>query len=205
MTDAETIVDDWFGTLDERGRVSEEKAQRWWKKDPEFDAYLRDRYGALVSAALAGELDDWQSGASSSLALVLLLDQFTRNIYRDSPQMYEGDVAAVAISTAMLDEAESGADGARLVALPAIHKNFVFMPLMHSESLADQERCVACFRELVDGSQEMRDMFEGHLQYAVAHRDIVARFGRFPHRNAILGRSSTAEELEFLTQPGSSF
>lgn len=206
MTDAQTIVEDWFGTLDEQGRASESKTQRWWRKDPEFDAYLRERYGKLVSSALAGELDAWQAQATSSLALLLLLDQFTRNIYRDTPQMYAGDEAASAICNSMLDEAARDGQSSRLERLPAVQRNFVYMPLMHSEQLADQERCVECFRELLQTSgPALRDMFESHLKYAIAHRDIVARFGRFPHRNAILGRESSNEELEFLQQPGSSF
>ncbi len=196
---AQQIVDEWFGPLDADGQPSEEKKARWWKKDPAFDDFLRQQYGRSVEQALAGELDQLTERAPGPLALILLLDQFTRNIYRNTPKMYAGDDRAIAVCNRLLDSDE-------VRQYPWAHQNFICMPLMHSEELADQQRCVECFVELANTAPEaMRGMFENYHKYAVAHHDIVARFGRFPHRNEILGRVSTAQELEFLKQPGSSF
>jgi uncharacterized protein (DUF924 family) len=161
--------------------------ERWWKQDAAFDDFLRKTYGADVEAAIRGELDDWAGSPRGALALVILLDQLTRNIYRGTPRMYAGDAKAVATSLAVI---ESSADAS----LSADERQFLYMPLMHSEDRALQRRSLEKFREL-----------GGSLEYAQHHAEIVLRFGRFPHRNAILGRESTPEEVEFLDQPGSSF
>jgi uncharacterized protein (DUF924 family) len=161
--------------------------ERWWKPDPSFDDHLRAVYRDDVEAAIRGELDGWASTPRGALALVILLDQFTRNIFRGSPRMYAGDPKAVATSLAAI---EAGLDSS----LGADERQFLYMPLMHSEDPAHQRRSLEKFREL--GSS---------LDYAQRHAEIVLRFGRFPHRNAILGRASTPEELEFLKQPGSAF
>ncbi len=196
---AEEVIEEWFGPLAADGRASEAKRQRWWKKDPEFDAHLRHQYGDDVDDALAGGLTELEAQHPGSLALILLLDQFTRNIYRDTPQMYAGDERALALCCQLLD---TGA----VERYPWGHRAFIYMPLMHSEDLEQQERCVECFAELATLAPEpLRATFANNHQFAIAHRDIVARFGRFPHRNDVLGRESTPEEVEFLQQPGSSF
>jgi uncharacterized protein (DUF924 family) len=161
--------------------------ERWWKRDAAFDDYLRATYGDDVEAAVRGEMDDWTRSPRGALALVILLDQFARNIHRGTPRMYAGDAKAVSTCLAVI---EGDADAS----LSSDERQFLYMPLMHSEEHALQQRSLEKFRELGQG-----------LDYAEHHADIVSRFGRFPHRNEILGRASTPEEIEFLKQPGSSF
>lgn len=168
----------------------------WFRKDAAFDEAIRNRFGALVDDALAGTLPDWGDGADATLARILVLDQFTRNLFRNEARAFAGDAAALALAQRLVS---SGRDKNLL----PIRRWFVFMPFMHSESLLEQERSVALFAALRREAQEAA--FDSAYDFAVRHRDIVARFGRFPHRNAILDRASTAEEVEFLKQPGSSF
>lgn len=162
---------------------------RWWVKDPAFDAEIRARFGALHQEIAQGKHEDWRSTARGALAYVVVLDQFSRNMYRDTPGMFASDAQARAAARAAVD---AGFDQA----LPAAERDFLYMPFMHSEELADQDRGVALFEAA--GAT-------GTLRYAEMHRDIVRRFGRFPHRNAVQGRASTPEERDFLAQPGSSF
>ncbi|MCB1198747.1 MAG: DUF924 domain-containing protein [Deltaproteobacteria bacterium] len=185
------VIDFWFSP-----RV---KAKHW-DKDPDFDAEIRTRFAELHHQAQADKLSHWRQAADGRLAEIIVLDQFSRNMFRDSAEMYAADAKALNAAVAALD---AGFD----VELPFHHRVFLYMPLMHAESVALQQRCVHLFEQLVQQAQEdaLRNKAETHLRYAIAHRDIVQRFGRFPHRNAILGRQSTAEELEFLKQPGSRF
>lgn len=161
---------------------------RWWKKDPAFDAEVRDRFTALHQAIERGERESWLETATGTLAYVIVLDQLSRNMFRGTARMFASDPRARAAVRRALergDDAELSPD----------ERAFLFMPLMHSEDIADQDRSVALFAH---ASPEQ-------LRFAVQHRDIVRRFGRFPHRNALLGRESTPEERAFLMQPGSSF
>jgi uncharacterized protein (DUF924 family) len=151
---------------------SPETEARWFDSTPEFDRMISERFGALHDRALAGELDHWMGDAAGALALLILLDQFPRNMFRGTPRAFESDGKALTVSKVAL---ENGFDKER--------------PLEHSENPADQVECVRLFREL---------NHEDYLDYAIAHHDIVARFGRFPHRNAILGRQSSEEEQKFL-------
>ena len=145
-----------------------------------------------MTHAIEGGLSDWESDPHHRLALVLLLDQFTRNIHRGRPQAFAGDARAQALVTEALTQ---GLDAR----LPVVGRLFMYMPLMHAEDLALQEECVARFTMLQQQAPApLRDTLAGNLRYAILHRDIVARFGRFPHRNAALGRPSTAEETAFL-------
>lgn len=167
----------------------------WFRKDPDFDSRILLRFGALVGQALAGGLRDWDgAGPHGSLARILLLDQFTRNAYRDTPAAFGGDAQALAAALALVD---GGAD----LALPPWRRAFVYLPFEHAEDAAMQARAVALFSRLA----EAEPGFDGMLDFARRHRDVIARFGRFPHRNRILGRASTAPELAFLGQPGSGF
>jgi uncharacterized protein (DUF924 family) len=177
----------WFGALDETGRSDQAHMARWWKKDPAFDQELRDRFGALHAAITRGEHADWIESARGRLATILVLDQFSRNMFRGAPGMFASDARALELTVDGLDR---GMDQE----LTPAERQFFYMPLMHSEDLAAQERCVELFAT-----------FAENQKFAVQHRDIVKRFGRFPHRNEILGRTSTPEEIAFLTQPGSSF
>jgi uncharacterized protein (DUF924 family) len=199
----EEICSFWFGELDADGRATAETQQRWFKKDPQFDALVRQRFLASYDAAVEGGLDSWRREPRGALALILVLDQFSRNMFRGEAQMYSGDDIALAVAKEGL---AAGLDAEMGVA----ERTFFRMPLMHSEVLADQDACVATFEALASeyrdsGREGLAKSVEGTLEYAVAHRDIVAKWGRFPHRNAILGRTSTPEEVAFLEGPGSSF
>ena len=196
---ADAVLQFWFGELDEHGLSDDEHVPRWFKKSAEFDATVVDRFAADHEAARTGGRAAWLSSPRGSLAYIIVLDQFSRNMFRGDPGSWATDVQALAAAKSLID---SGADQA----LRTHERVFVYMPLMHSENIADQERCIALFQNLVDESVgQAKDAVSNNVAYAVMHRDIVARFGRFPHRNAILGRVSTPEEVEFLTQPGSSF
>jgi uncharacterized protein (DUF924 family) len=197
-----SILDFWFGQDADRlsdATVAGRQSKLWWGKDSAVDAGIRRRFESLVRAAAAGELEDWEHEPEARLALILLTDQFPRNIYRGTAAMFACDETARRLCDAGL---ATGADRA----LRPIQRVFFYLPLEHAEDAGDQARCVALMRALVDEADAAgKTVFEGFLDYAVAHQRIVDRFGRFPHRNDILGRESTDAEREFLTRPGSSF
>ncbi|HEY8039450.1 MAG TPA: DUF924 family protein [Polyangiaceae bacterium] len=161
---------------------------RWWRKDPAFDAELRDRFLALHGALERGEHEDWLETARGTLAYVVVLDQLSRNMFRGTARMFASDARARAAAGRAVDRGDDRA-------LSEGERSFLYMPFMHSENLGDQDRGAGLFASAAPAE----------LRYAEQHRDIIRRFGRFPHRNALLGRESTAEEQEFLKQPGSSF
>ena len=165
----------------------------WFGKDAAFDLEIRRRFGIAIAAGLAGAFGEWCVTPRGSLARVLLLDQFTRNAYRDTPGAYAGDAAALATAEDAL-ERRFDSD------LDAHERQFLYMPFEHSESLPDQERAVELFSALAHETG-----LDAPLRWAQRHRDVIRRYGRFPHRNAILGRTSTPEETAFLAQPGSRF
>ncbi len=185
---AQEVLDFWFGREGEPGYG--EFRQAWFKKDPEFDRKVRDRFEDLHEAAAAGELEGWREEARSCLALVILLDQFPRNMFRGDPRSYATDRMAQ-------ETAEYAVDRALDRELPAFQRMFLYMPFMHSEDLERQRRSVELFQAL--GGED------DATGYAVRHMEIIERFGRFPHRNEVLGRRTTPEEAEFLARPGSSF
>ena len=158
---------------------------RWFNKDDAFDASIRERFLPTYEAAARGELAGWEASAEGALALVIVLDQFPRNMFRGSARTYAADATARTVANRAL---KRGYD----LDVPGNERGFFFLPFMHSEDLADQERCVALYREAGDEN----------LKYAIEHADIVRRFGRFPHRNAALGRETTAEEAAFLAAGG---
>jgi uncharacterized protein (DUF924 family) len=174
------IIDFWFLPLGhpEHGKPRE----IWWRSNPDFDEEIRRRFGGLIRRAVAGELKHWPETAEGALALIILCDQFTRNIYRKSADAYCGDATALATARVAV------ARGFHLT-VPRDARAFYFTPFHHSENLADQEMSCALFETVADANNN---------RYARGHRDIVARFGRFPHRNVVLGRISTAEELDYL-------
>ena len=190
--EAQAVLDFWFGA---EGSATHGSARtEWFAKDHAFDRAIVDGFGALIERALRGELDDWAHEPRSGLARILLLDQFTRNALRATPRAFAGDPQALAAASAMV--------GARLdEPLPPFMRAFVYMPFEHAENLAMQDEAVRLFTRLAATDPSFSSM----LDYAHKHRAVIERFGRFPHRNAILGRQSTAEEVEFLQQPGSSF
>jgi uncharacterized protein (DUF924 family) len=161
----------------------------WFKPSPAFDRAVQERLGDLYARAKTGALDGWAADPDGLLALVILLDQVPRNLHRGTPEAFACDAKALALARLGVDRGDDhGGDADRCA--------FLYLPFEHAEALADQERSVALFRALGNAH---------YLDYAIRHRDVIARFGRFPHRNAILGRPSSAAELRFLEEPGSSF
>jgi uncharacterized protein (DUF924 family) len=189
--EATALIDFWFGPP--RSPTRFEQRDVWFKVDPAFDAQCRDRFGALRERAAAGDCADWALEAEPCLALILLLDQFPRNLFRGTAKAFATDPQA---REAARDALGRGFDRS----LPASWRQFIYLPFEHSEDLADQELSVKLAAGLA------RDpAFARTLDYAQRHQVIIARFGRFPHRNAALGRQSTPEEEAFLKEPGSSF
>jgi uncharacterized protein (DUF924 family) len=183
---ADDILDFWLGD----GNSARDE---WFRKDPAFDAAIRTHFGATVEAALGGAYAQWTGEPRGALALVLLLDQFTRNLHRGTPKMFAGDARALAVADAAV---AAGHDRA----LGSFERSFLYLPFEHAEDLGAQERSLALFSRLADETG-----IEAPLEWAQKHAAVVRRFGRYPHRNAILGRTSTPEEIAFLAQPGSSF
>ena len=161
----------------------------WFKKDDDFDAAIQNRFGKAVTGALAGRFDHWANDADGCLALILMLDQFTRNMFRHSARAFLGDEMALALSLRCVERKYLDADR------PS-YCQFMLMPMMHSENIGIQDISLPLFEQYTSKLT---------YDYTVKHRDIITRFGRFPHRNAILGRPSSSDEEQFLTQPGSSF
>jgi uncharacterized protein (DUF924 family) len=164
--------------------------RRWFVPDPAFDETCRTGYLADHERAAAGELDGWRESARGALALILLLDQFPRNMFRGAPRSFATDARALATARGAIAR---GFD----LALPPIQRSFVYMPFEHSESLAAQEESMRLFERLAAEHSEMT----GHVEYARQHLEVIRRFGRFPYRNAVLGRASTPAEMEFLRRP----
>jgi uncharacterized protein (DUF924 family) len=175
------VLDFWFGPAD---TVRPE----WFRKDAAFDAEIRTRFGADIEAALAGTLD-WPDTLEAKLARLLLLDQFTRNVFRDTPRAFAGDAQALALARRMVAEGDDQR-------VSRVRRAFVYLPFEHAEDPAAQREAMRLYQALGDAES---------LDWARKHFEIVERFGRFPHRNAVLGRASTPEEIEFLKQPGSRF
>jgi len=190
--EASTVLDFWFGAPGSSEFGSARKA--WFMKDAAFDAAIRERFGALVERALRGELEAWGDEPRSSLAQILLLDQFTRNAFRGSARSFAGDARALAAASRMVGSRQDEA-------LAPFMRAFVYLPFEHAEGLAMQDEAIRLFTKLVSEAPELADM----LDYAHRHREVIERFGRFPHRNEILGRQSTAEEIAFIQRPGSGF
>ncbi len=190
--DARSVLDFWFGAADSAGYGEIHKS--WFSKDEAFDRQIRERFGALIEQALRGEYAEWAADALSALAQILLLDQFTRNAFRGTARAFAGDARALAAASRMVGSRQDEA-------LPTFMRSFVYMPFEHAEGLATQDEALRLFKRLVAGTDDPQKL----VDFAECHRAIVERFGRFPHRNDILGRQSTAEEIEFLKQPGSGF
>ena len=180
MAKKEEILNFWF---------KECKPEQWFKKNEDFDQMIENRFSSAIENAIAGRLDSWEESETACLALIILLDQFTRNVFRNTPRAFAGDKKAIALSQLCCDK--------DYLTNPDVQRRqFMLMPMMHSENLAVQDASLPLFKKYASKKD---------YEYAEKHREIIARFGRFPHRNVILGRKSTNEEQEFLKQPGSSF
>ncbi len=189
----------WLGAHPLEFAAMQRVQGQWFMKNQAFDAELRQRFGATLDVALAGRLQDWAASAEGRLALLIVLDQFTRNVFRGDARSFSGDARALALA---LEGIERGHDRA----VPPMARIFCYLPLEHAEDAAVQARSVALFTALRDAADaQPKAFFDGTLEYAHKHQDVIARFGRFPHRNAVLGRASTAEELAYLAQPGAGF
>jgi uncharacterized protein (DUF924 family) len=191
MSSPQEVLDFWFGREGEEGYG--EFREAWFNRDPEFDREIRDRFESDYEEATTGRLDHWKSEARSCLALIVVLDQFPRNMYRGDARMYAADEKA-------REAARHAVEHAYDRELSPYGRLFMYLPFEHSEELDDQRLSVELFRGLATemGSEDL-------LGYAVRHLEIIERFGRFPHRNEILGRRTTPEETKFLSGPDSSF
>ena len=180
MAEIEEILNFWF---------IECKPEHWFKKNEDFDHVIEKRFTCSIEDANEGKLESWEETETGCLALIIVLDQFTRNVFRDTPRAFAGDERALALSQTCRDKG--------YLNNPDINRRkFMLMPMMHSENLAVQDAALPLFNNYAS---------EKDYEYAEKHREIIVRFGRFPHRNVILGRKSTIEELNFLKKPGSSF
>lgn len=190
MTDTiKDIHDFWFGELDESGLCTTDRNGRWFGADDKTDEDCRAQFDTSLALALEGKLGAWAHTDRGLIALVVLLDQLSRNIHRGTAQAFAGDPLALALAQ---DTIASG----HHLRLPAIHRVFLYLPLEHCEDIAVQDKCIRLYEALA--SETDHPQFAGFNRYALAHRDVIAKFGRFPHRNAVLGRSSSAEELAYL-------
>jgi uncharacterized protein (DUF924 family) len=195
-TNPDDVLHFWFGPPN---TPPLENSTKWWKKDPSFDEDVKDQFGETLELAARGALDGWKTTPRGRLALVIVLDQFSRNIFRGTARSFAQDARACDSTL----EAIARGDEA---SLELIEQTFLFMPLMHAEDVDLQHKCVAAFERLLKRAPEPLQKYIANCHdFAKKHAEIVERFGRFPHRNEILGRTSTPEETEFLKQPGSSF
>ncbi|HET7758256.1 MAG TPA: DUF924 family protein [Steroidobacteraceae bacterium] len=204
MDEARALREYWFGPLPLTAAGFQERLQLWFGSDDaeqrrRRDQEIRTRFGALLEQAAEGQLESWAHGPRRRLSLVILLDQFPRNMFRGTARAFAYDDRALALS---LSGMQSGADAA----LQAVERIFFYMPLQHAESRAVQEESVAAYRRLLaEAPPELRAGFAGVLTYAERHRAVIERFGRFPHRNRLLGRASTPAEEQWLQGGGESF
>ncbi len=178
--DHEQVLSFWFDEIDPKS---------WWSAEPAFDELVRQRFLPVLQCAAAGELSAWRATPEGRLAEIVALDQFSRNIHRGTCQAFSQDPTALVL-------AQEAVSAGALESLPAVRRTFLLMPYMHSESRLVHEQAEALFAQWAPGNNH---------DFELRHKAIIDRFGRYPHRNAILGRESTAEEIEFLKQPGSAF
>lgn len=193
------LLEWWFGSAESPSEVAKAKGKLWFGKDQAQDAEAKSRFGDLVESALSGGLKEWTENPDGWLALVLLLDQLPRMIYRDTPKAFAGDERAQKLVA-------HGLKLGRDQHLDPLHRSFIYLVLEHTENLDAQNQAVARFTDLLPLLPATdREFLTSSLDYAERHREVIKRFGRFPHRNDILGRVSTPEEIEFLKGPGSRF
>ncbi|WP_237057038.1 DUF924 family protein [Microbulbifer sediminum] len=198
MTQPTEVLRFWFGSEHLDAAVDDNHRQLWFTSDEALDRQIEEAFGPTVEAALAGELDDWRTTLAGELALVLLCDQFTRNIYRGTRRAFAGDPVAREVALAVIERGDDSRLG-------LYQRAFLGMPLEHDESLEMQQRSIEYFDRLrkshLDGAEGAAQA-ENFYQYALAHRDVIEEFGRYPHRNAALGRASTPAEQAWLEKGG---
>ncbi len=188
----QTVLDFWFGDGLELGWPSSPRDKLWWGGDAELDQRINTQFGDWVKQALAGGLQSWTHEPASRLAMVILLDQFTRNVFRGKAEAFSGDALAQTLVLQALDVTMDQR-------LPWVGRLFLYMPLMHAENLSHQNECVRRFQQLqADAPADIKPRLDGNVKFALQHRDIIAEFGRFPYRNGVLGRINSPEEDEFV-------
>ncbi len=198
MQECADVLNLWFGAM-EQGVSSSEYRNRWYSGGAAFDELLREQFLTKVESALAGELVEWEQSAEGALALIILIDQLPRNLFRGDKRAFSGDSRAIQLAKQLC---ESGDDRQ----LQYDQRVFVYMPYMHSESLEDQQKCIELFKQLKqDAPTTQQDFYQSSVDYAVKHMEIVKRFGRFPHRNHVLERKTTPEEQQWLDSGGERF
>lgn len=198
--EASGLLQFWFGNAPHDAHATwVTQRKRWFGKDAALDAEIRSRFSGLYARAAGQELADWERTPQGRLALIVLLDQCPRNMFRGTAQAFASDHLALEQAQGMVGAGED-------LRLHAVERVFVYLPFEHAEDGAAQQRSVSLFTALRDAVPESeRTLFDDFLSYAVRHRDVVASFGRFPHRNAALGRPNTPQEQVFLRRPGSGF
>ncbi|MDK1024320.1 MAG: DUF924 family protein [Gammaproteobacteria bacterium] len=195
----EDIIEFWFSDSLDSPESARNRSKFWYVSNSVTDDEIRTQFGPVLEAAHNGLISDWEASPEGALALVILLDQFSRNIYRGDAKAYSGDELALAIAKRAV---QSGFDQD----LPGLQRLFLYHPLHHSEQISDQEKAVALFQNVEDQSPEdWREFLHGFTKFAIHHKDVVTRFGRFPHRNKILHRRNTKEEQAYLDGGASSY
>jgi len=199
MEDAQAVLDFWFGGSDLDAPTLDSRMDRWFSSSTELDADIESQFGELIERASKGELQDWAEEPEGRLALIILLDQFRRNIYRGTPDAFALDGAALKLCV-------EGTIGGVHDQLTPEQRIFFFMPLQHAESLRIQDKSVSIYNALAESvTGTLRETFATCAQFAELHRDIIAEFGRFPHRNVVLGRENSSAEATYLSADAPSF
>jgi uncharacterized protein (DUF924 family) len=191
MTSPGHVLAFWFGRPDDPAHLK--KREKWFKKDPTFDHQIATEFLPLYETAVSGGLDDWRAAAPGCLALILVLDQFPRNMFRNTARAFATDAMA-------REAARHGVDQGFDKTVPPVHRAFFYLPFEHSENLDDQRLSIELFRNC-----EPHENYQSSLDYALRHMAVIERFGRFPYRNAALGRVSSPEEQEYVDQPNRGF
>jgi len=199
LTDSQDVLHYWFGEQDPGFHYLKSRSDLWFRNGKQYDQEIKKRFGSLHHLASACKLDHWQQQASERLALIIILDQFSRHLYRETPRAFAQDTQAQSI---VLEGIHCGHDRQ----LKPVQRVFFYLPLEHAEDKALQKICVEQFEMLINAlPADIQPEYASTLNFARRHKEVIDRFGRFPDLNAILGRRSTAEEIEFLTKPGASF
>ena len=194
------VLDYWIGAASEDHLFAHRQHKLWFTKSADTDVFIVRHFAALHAALHAGLAQSWaRAGARSRLGAIIVLDQFSRNMFRDTPEAFASDQLAMEL-------ARQGMAAGDHMQLTEIERSFFYLPFEHSEALEDQDESVSLFGRLAAAARDVfRPICTSSLDYALRHRDVIQRFGRFPHRNAILGRDNTAEEADYLSKPGAGF
>ena len=200
LSDPQDVLDYWLGDTIDHATAVEEKHKLWFGKSFETDQDIAERFLSLIAPLADGLAYDWaEQGPKQRLAAIIALDQFSRNLFRDSPLSFAHDRIALGLTKEAL---MSGEDKT----LSEVERIFLYIPLEHSERMADQDLSIQMYTQLVETARpEFKDLCENTLDYAHRHRDVIKQFGRFPHRNKVLGRANTPEEADYLSKPGAGF